>query len=136
MKKQEVKLYMITLNGQGDTDIKFVEKDVWDWIEDLQTKGWKTPPPESVLAKLKEKYEEYDPEEATLFDEPVTVTAYSRGYGPVHITSGSGDNDAAIQVPAAIVKGAKGQFWSMKEALEFIKEYNINVVDTYEGMIY
>ena len=112
-----LKLYSLTLSGQGDTDIKFVEKDSWDWITALM-KDWKTPCPESVLEKIKE-------EQGEMFD------------GAPNITRSTAHNDAALQVPAyKYGKDLYASFYNAKKAFDFVKEYNVEVIESYNGYIY
>ena len=137
MAKQPKKLYMLTLSGQGDTEIKFIEQDSWDWIEALHS-NWKAEPPPSVIEKkiAEFKRDEMDEgrEQIEEFEKTgkITVhkTAYCYDYGIFHTTSGSGANDAALMCPCVYMA------FSMKEALDYIKEENVDVQDTFEGAIY
>ena len=119
MKKTKIKgmkLYMLTLSGQGDTCIKFVEQDVWEWMGAVQADLF-AQPNEAVLKKLRRYH-----------DEPDFVP---------NITSGSAYNDAALQAPPALYQGSKeAYFFDMKSAVDFIKENNVEVLDTFEGYIY
>lgn len=111
------KLYALVLTGQGDTDIKLVEKDVWDWIMGAKPKQ---KVPKSVLDKLREHQMREGYEE---FEEP-------------YITPGSPVNDAALYAPAAIVDGKDCQFFSVSEYTKFVKKHDIDIVDDFEGCIY
>lgn len=127
MNKQ--KLYILSLAGQGDVHIRLVEEDCWEWINQLMKKGWKTPPPQSVLDKKSAQLKaEGEPEEKY----SVEVQRFSISYGEFFcITSGSGFNDAALTVPAV------HEFYSIKESVDFLTKHpEIEIVDSFEGAIY
>jgi len=141
MPKQPKKLYMLTMSGQGDIEIKFIEKDSWDWIKALH-KDWKAIPPASVIEK---KIYETEHDGFTVIDDGLeefitefkstgTIkpqdTPHMRSYGIFYTTSGSGANDAALMCPCVYMA------FSMKEALDYIKKENVDVQDTFEGAIY
>jgi len=112
------KYYMITCIGQGDTEITIVDQETWDWIFSPWPKTLKGKNsgedivPKAVLKKMRKWYEDdsFKPE----------------------ITIGSYENDRALQAPS--VNGEK--FYSMKDALKFIKDKKIKIADSHEGYIY
>jgi hypothetical protein len=111
-KKPQQKLYMLTLAGQGDIEIKLVKKDVWDWMTAVD-ENWQAPCPTSVLDTL-EKEAKHSKDK----------------FYPPNITRSTACNDAALQCPFVEM------FWSMKEAMDCIMKKNIKIVDSYEGAIY
>lgn len=109
-------MFLVVLSGGGDTEVKIVSKPVWDWIlteDDFQGEDsiQDTPPPEVIQEMIEENGEDSD---CTVF-----------------VTSGSPDNDRALNAPAP-----NRSFFSMKEALQYIKRNNIEIVEEYEGYIY
>lgn len=113
-KVQPRKLYLLTLTGMGDTDIRFVDKPTWDWIQNIQV-NQSAPPAVVELAKKQFDDEEWEP----------------------NITEGTPENDAALQAPAVeLKKGQYAQFFDMRSAMKFIRDNNIDIVDEFEGGIY
>ena len=117
------KLYMLTLSGQGDTEVKLVDKETWDWINEAPSyfkgKSRQTSVhqcPASILERIRKAQE--DPE-----------------YVPC-ITIGSPDNDAALLSPAVEIDGEEASFFSMAAAMKFIRTHDIEIEDSYEGCIY
>jgi len=110
--------FLIHLSGQGDTTIKIIDEDAWNWMGALYT-DWQAPCPESVLAKMRKEHESL----GFKLEKP-------------NITRGSADNDAALWIAPEIINGKEARFDTMKEALDFIKAEKIDIQDTYEGYIY
>lgn len=113
-----MKLYMLTLAGQGDVHIKFIEKETWDWMWAVES-NIDAPMPEDVLKAYQTQ-----------------IGVDNDGELP-NITRGSAVNDAALQCPVAVY-GVKDEatFFDMKDALDFITAHNVEVIDTFEGCIY
>ena len=117
-----MKVYLIVLTGQGDTFIKVVDEETFEWIvsDDLgQPKGeedassWEDQlVPASQIEKIKEEEGEYD---------------------PLRITIGSYDNDRAL---AAKPCGDYDTYYSIKEAMKAIKSHGDELEDEYQGYIY
>ena len=117
------KLYMITLIGQGDTEIALVDEESWNWLNnpkdaskfplELASKlmgidnGYSTPPYNGVQEYISEKISEIQ-------------------------TSGSPDNDAAL----FIVAGCDQIFYNTMGAISYVRENNIEIMGSYEGCIY
>src|SRR5271157_834314 len=105
-KTRRTGVYVLTLTGQGDTYIKLIDKETWNWISSYCDV---TCPP-AILARMREEDPDAEP----------------------HITRGSWENDRALQAPA--VYG--NTFYSMKEAMQYITKHKMNVIDSWEGCIY
>lgn len=103
-------VYLLILIGQGDKDIGLVNEETWNWIFsdfDSGESGYHEDVPESILKAY-----------------PNTKSAKK-----IYVTSGTYDNDRALQ-------GPKLTFSSVKEAMAFIKKNNCNLVEEFEGCIY
>lgn len=113
-----MQLYLISLHGQGDTDIRLVEKDVWDWVvspADFKGKSFLNEvPPQSVLDKINLQNKKWGQKQQK----------------NVQITVGSFNNDRALLAPAY------KNFYSVREMTLFVGEQNIKIVDEFEGCIY
>lgn len=103
-------LYMLVTAGQGDIDIKLVDKETWDWV----MKPDNTKIPSNVLAAYRERAEE----------------------GPEAFPSGQGTNDAALQVASAKVGHIRAEFSQIKTAAAFIRKHDITIVNEWHGYIY
>lgn len=107
-------LYLLTMSGQGDTDIKIVDKETWDWIfSDFTGDGEDPNVPQS---QIKLRSEQYDDEDI------------------VSITSGSYENDRALQ--CCSVKPYKYSYDSARQALSAVKKNGDKIVDEWTGYIY
>jgi hypothetical protein len=102
---------MLTLAGQGDIEVKLVDKETWDWINKPND-----PCPPAVLERIREEQ-----------DDPECVP---------NITIGSPDNDAALWSPAVKIDGIEASFDSVSDAIRFIRKHDIEIEDDYEGCIY
>lgn len=112
------KLYLINLNGFKDTQITLVNEDVWNWIFSPYTDDVEKVP-ESVLLES-EKHEN------------VTFDAENMGTdedGFYCVSPGSYENDRAMCAPGH-------SFWSMRDAIDFIKENDVEIIDEFEGYLY
>ena len=113
---QEV--YMIYLSGQGDVDIKLVDKETFDWLSapSGQPKpfesSWEDP---NVPAAVKERIFKDLPDDER----------------EIRITFGSWHNDRAI-----FAQSVYGDFDDLTSAIQFIQERGYKLVDTFEGGIY
>lgn len=105
------KMFLISLSGQGDVDLKLVTKEVWDWI----------------LTPFNGKssgYSEVVPKEVQ--DEMIK---HNGSVDEVFVSIGSYENDRALQAPGI-------SFWGHKELIEYVKNNNIEIVEEFEGYIY
>lgn len=116
------KMYLIVLNGGGDTSVTIVNEAVWDWI------GLPYDPESAVGDAGEYAYYEKVPEAVLLEAEKQDCEPFSDGV-ELHITSGSWENDRALAAPGIA-------FWDLAEALQYLKEENIVIEDTFEGCIY
>lgn len=106
MPKKKTPLYLVMLNGQGDTDITVVGKDVFDWIEsDFSCNAG-----------------EYSKQEKIPGTDKV-----------VNVSCGSPDNDRALEASAHFTEQS---FGTTKGALAYIKEQGGELADEYHGYIY
>lgn len=105
------KMFLISLSGQGDVDLKLVTQEVWDWIlTPFNGKG--------------SSYSEVAPKEVQ--DEMIK---HNGKVYDVSVTIGSYENDRALQAPGI-------SFWGHKELIEYVKNNNIEIVEEFEGYIY
>lgn len=106
-------LYLLTLAGGGDLDLRAVEKDVWEWVMTGEM-------PLSVKQKMFDEYEadmRYDGiEKAEDIDE-----AYYKGMA---------DNDRALNAPAVNCS------YSISEHTAYLKTNDVEIVKEYTGYIY
>jgi hypothetical protein len=121
-----MELYMLTMSGQGDTHVVFVDKDIWDWIGRVHDKRIAKGPvilPTSVEEKFKKKAE-----------------LEGQEYEPPYLSTGSPTNDAALAAPGHFYgtesNPSEAAFCNVKEAMAFVREHNVEIVDTWEGYIY
>lgn len=104
--KPKTPLYLINLEGGGDTDITVVNKEVFDWIgSDFSCDAG-----------------EYSRDETI----PGTDVV-------VNVTCGSYDNDRALAASAHFTEQG---FGTIKAALAYIKEQRGELADEYHGCIY
>lgn len=116
-----MQLYLLVMEGQGDTHTKLVTQNVWDWIQRTDTPGrenddtgWEdTATPESVLKALRK-------ERSSAF-----------------VTSGSFTNDRALlacgdEVPFDEYGGPE----DVVSARKWAKKNGHVIVDEWEGYIY
>lgn len=116
-----MKVYLITLTGQGDTDVRVVDQETWDWVTsndpgqahgEAGKSGWvDTLVPASQIKKQK-----------------------ADKYGSkVHLTSGSWQNDRMM---AAYPADGYENYDALRDALKAVKAKGDEIEDTVEGDIY
>lgn len=126
--------YILSLEGQGDTHIKIVDKETFDWVisENLgnpnNESGWedKTCPPNV----RKRAWEDTDASTQSLYG------SFENFYPD--ITIGSPHNDRALFAPAVIDENDnKLDFYDDTEAYtNYVTEQGIHIQDSFEGCIY
>lgn len=125
-------IYLLTLTGQGDTEIKIVDKETFDWI-------FISPFGDSWVGNNEDR-------SCPLFIRERKYTLYydelKNDYSSVdefypELAYSSYENDKAIWAPGLIgEKGEELYFFSTKEAYEYIYKNKLNIVDEYTGYIY
>jgi hypothetical protein len=128
-----VKLYLITLAGGGDIDLKLVDQETWDWIQNSDTGNADSPDetcwtdracPETVKRRIYEKERTTEPYEEWAEENPM-------------LTIGSWQNDRMLLAPAATAADGKELvFWSVSAAMGFCQKEGIEVAGEEEGCIY
>lgn len=125
-------VYLVILQDCEDTYVKIVDKETYDYIH------------KDVAMNLfvNESYEDKScPENirkrAFKFNGQYEHDRSEDNYFP-YLDSGSYENDKADFVTGLIDEKTDKElrFDSVGDALKYIKENNMNVIDTYEGMIY
>jgi hypothetical protein len=114
-----MKVYLIVLQGQGDTDVRVVDKETFDWVTSTnpgmlaEAKGnaWI----DSRVPEYQQKKREED------------------GLGSLELTTGSWWNDRMLA--AYSIHGYK-EYSSLRDALKAVKAKGDEIEDTTEGMIY
>lgn len=106
----KVKAYSTTCEGQGDTEIKIVDEPTWKWI---QGEG---PVPQTTIDAAKENDDEQDDWEFS--------------------DSGSSQNDKVLYAEAMTIDGIKAEFYSVAELVNFCREHEVEILDSFEGGIY
>lgn len=112
------KRYLVVLSGIKDLDVKIVNQDVWNWIFSPYA-GDIDLVPEAVLAEARLYgndymfFEDEDPESGD----------------PYFNVSNTYENDRAMAAPGP-------SFWSMKDALKYIRDNDIEIESEYEGCLY
>jgi hypothetical protein len=101
------KMYLIILQGGGDTEIKLVNYAAKAWIESPYPARGKETIPKKVREDFEDEYEETT----------------------IHVTSGSGDNDRAMAVQGYY-------FDSTKSAHQYAKENSMTIENEYHGYLY
>lgn len=112
------KLYLLNLNGGGDTHIILVTEAVWDWICSPYISSQEKVP-EAVLLEAKRH-------ESPAFDDEFCNPDED---GLYYVSMGSYENDRAMGAPGH-------SFWTMKEAFEFIKDNDIEIIEEFDGYLY
>lgn len=116
-----MKCYLVTLQGQGNTECRIVDEESWNWLCSDSGKP---------------------SEDATYWDDPNVPSAVVERRKvagleePIEITSGSWENDRALQCPAIIIDGNEMLFWSVADAIKAAKEHGMDIEKSYEGCIY
>lgn len=101
------KMYLIILQGGGDTDIKLVPFAAKAWIESAYPVDMEETIPPEVREGFEDDYEE----------------------DTVIVTPGSGDNDRALAVQGY-------GLYSTTDAHKYARKNGIEIVDEYHGYIY
>lgn len=114
------KLYALILIGQGDTEIKLVEQNVWDWIQG------KAPVPQETIEEA-QRYEPIPEDHDWEFK-----------------NSSTSQNDKALWANSALghledssqIKEIEYWFDSVADMMAMAKKDNLEIADSYEGAIY
>lgn len=124
-----MQLYLLTMSACGDVEYKLVDKECWDYIfsplPDLDLKNntsTRELPPENIQKAIRACM--YS---GTASDEDKDSTIW--------VTVGSGTNDRALGVHF-LLAGKDATYFDYKELQRAIKKHNIEIVDTYEGVLY
>lgn len=128
--------YMITLTGQGDTYVKIVDQETWDWVTSKEDgkvnpldSSWDDAMcPLSIRTKMWEEAKKDSLVYENIPDKPEDF--------PVHISIGSWDNDRAIMALAVIINGKEASFDGVLEAMRWCQKNNIMPLEEYKGYIY
>ena len=121
--------YLLVLQGQGDVEAKLVDQETWDWIHSDPERPpdnpsvWEDPNvPEALRARISKERNQGLPE-----------ACQERG---ISISSGSWQNDRAVQAPALSVDEKEMAFWNISEAFKTAKALSLDILDSYHGYIY
>lgn len=127
-------VYLLVLTGQGDTEIKVVDKETWGWIfgpsgrPETGKSGWDDPfvpayQREKILADRRENEgpSDEDDEEG---DRDV-----------IRITSGSWQNDRALLAYSSERYKAE-TYYSIESAMRAITNLGDAIVEEFDGYIY
>ena len=112
-------VYLIHLTGQGDVEVAFVNKEVFDWINSTD-KG------QAPADRGKSGW--YDQTVPKFVSD--RLPSDERG---VFLTIGSFNNDRALAVIG--LKNVRS-FTSVRDAMAHVRRHNLNVVNEFEGSIY
>ncbi len=115
--------YLVIMQGQGDTEVKLVDKEIWDWFHSPR-------PPfaddayfdELPIAprRVREAILKLNPDEQEL-----------------GVTSGSWENDRMLRCPdEACLYHEYGDTSSIRAAERWAKKNNYRIVEREEGSIY
>lgn len=127
-------VYAVMLTGQGDTDIKLVTPETYNWITanelgrtNNHASSWDdTSCPIEVRKQI---WESLHPSEKKGYNDDFNE------YYP-EITIGSFTNDRALVAPAIKQNNVKLEFNNLGDYTAFIKQHDITIIDTFEGYIY
>jgi hypothetical protein len=123
MAKKEKPVYLIVLEGQGDTYTKLVGPALWEWIN--------SDPPDFTdgngLAAERLTDEAFAEQQAGDWFDP--DDQYSEGGRVCHVTCGSWDNDRALFACGK-------DFVSIKQMMAWCKKTGAVIEDEYHGCIY
>ena len=129
-------VYMLVLTGQGDTDVKLVNKETWDWVmnadlgqspDDRGESEWNDI---SVPANVKKAI--WD----GLSNSEKAWYGHNLDNFEVNVTAGSYNNDRALLAPPLKIDGVSGRFSSLTEAFNWVKKHDLNIVGECHGCIY
>lgn len=113
-----MKVYLVHLEGQGDTDLKIVDKETFDWINSDLPEGW--------------SYE--NPYDSTVPDSQKAKMKKAGADGEVEIYMNSYDNDRALA--AYPMDGYDSYYDSICDVIHAIKSHGDELEDEYNGYIY
>lgn len=109
--------YLINLQGQGDTYLCLVDKEVMDWVFSSS---------EEIPDFMKDEFIKfqmgYGISEEKVKEELLDIQEHD---------SFRDDNDKAL-----FVTSAYESFYTVQELVDFCKENDINIVEEYQGYIY
>ncbi len=113
-------VYLLVLTGQGDTEIRVVDQETWDWIfgpsgQPEGESGWEDP---HVPAYQRRKSREEEGEENDFY-----------------LTSGSWQNDRALHAYSSERYDAE-TFDGIKDVLKVIKKKGDTIAEEFHGCIY
>lgn len=126
-------MYLLSMSGMGDVDLRLVDKETWDWIH--------LPHPNFPDGK----YSMDDPVVPDVVKQNLFKACFSKDRFDdeparwedvtINVTTGSCENDRMLQA-YGYVGDTQCQFFSIKELNKFVKENGIEIVDEIEGCIY
>jgi len=108
--------YMLVLQGMGDTEVKLVNKETWDWINNLDV----DPPQKQIDHFIENEY---------CHERPTKEEAIENLRS---LNSSTTLNDRALKAH----EDYGYPFFHIKEALDFVSSNCYEIVDTFEGGIY
>ena len=120
----KLRAYSTTCEGQGDTEIKLVDEATWKWIQE------EGPVPQATLDSAKA--------ERDMTDEEIKGMDWEFG------DSGSSQNDKVLyakeielEVPGHPESPKIPCFFdSTKDFVNFCREWDIEIIESFEGYIY
>lgn len=119
-----MKVYMIVLVGQGDTDVRIVDEATFDWVSSKD------------MGKPKGHPENKNSWADQLVPEAQKALRATDGQEEdVCLTSGSWWNDRMLAA-LSLERYANENMWSIRDANKAVKKHGDEVEDTIEGMIY
>jgi len=122
---EKMQLYMITLQGQGDTEVKLVRQDGWDALDN----GVFSP---ELRAEYLAQYGSGPYNTQSVEEMNAEIDSFASEYG-----GSSPDNDVALSLPGATVDGQVCFWQSISEATAFLRAHpEIEILEEYEGYIY
>ena len=134
--KKTAKIYVIMLQGGGDTEVTYTtDRAIFDWIEDRNDK-----PPQAVIDLIMKKPSkftvvqdspiEYDPKNPAPFVKEL-IEALS-----VNPISGSYSNDKALTLSSILSDAGSYYSGELYKFETWATKKGFKIVDTYEGGIY
>lgn len=125
-------MYLISLSGQGDTSLKLVDQETFEWVVSDYL-GFRNDPdsrfdktcPLNVRKKVWENLSQFDKRDFESFE----------SFYP-EIYDGSEYNDRALFAPALTIDGMNLSFSDALSYSKYITSNNVNILDEYSGYIY
>ncbi len=127
---EKTKVYILDLRAMdGDIELKIVDKEVWDWVNNPETGQGNLP----------------DDNDACWIDQlaPQQVQDYQKeecgddDYEGITVSSGSMENDRALLAGPIKIDGKRlGVCFDRKELRDACQRYNLEIIDEYNGFIY